>query len=301
MTESSPISLVCLDLASIVIDDSVVERAFAEAIATQGIVPGTQDYARSMVRFDRSHGRAPASVLRDLFEGDEPRAQAASLAFDRSFRAAAQRFGARRPGPRRRRDGQGGGVGCPRLPHHRAVQVVPAATCSAAPRRRPGALRRRRAPELPLAGPGAHRDARLGTADVREVAVVSATPDGVLSGYRAGARVLVGVGSGSRPARRRRSGRRAPPTCSTASRRFPTWSWAFIASRTWARTLPTLVVMPELPEVEALAAFLREHAERSRHRACRRGFVRRPEDIRPAAVARWPGGRSASGPARQVP
>ena len=89
MTESSPISLVCLDLAGIVIDDSVVERAYAEAIATQGIVPGTQDYARSMVRFDRSRGRPPASVLRELFEGDELRAQVAALAFDRSFRAAA--------------------------------------------------------------------------------------------------------------------------------------------------------------------------------------------------------------------
>ena len=41
---------------------------------------------------------------------------------------------------------------------------------------------------------------RLGAADVREVAVVSATPDGVLSGYRAGARILVGVGSGRRAA-----------------------------------------------------------------------------------------------------
>src|SRR3984957_20346072 len=93
MTESAPISLDCLDLAGIVIDDSVVERAYAEAIATQGIVPGTQDYARSMVRFDRSRGRPPASVLRELFEGDELRAQVAALAFDRSFRAAAQRFG----------------------------------------------------------------------------------------------------------------------------------------------------------------------------------------------------------------
>ena len=41
---------------------------------------------------------------------------------------------------------------------------------------------------------------RLGAADVREVAVVSASPDGVLSGYRAGARVLVGLGSGHRAA-----------------------------------------------------------------------------------------------------
>ena len=93
MTDSPPISLVCFDLTSIVIDGSIVERAFAEAIATQGLVAGTQDYARSMVRFDRSQGRAPAAVLRDLFDGDEPRAQAASLAFERSFRATAQRFG----------------------------------------------------------------------------------------------------------------------------------------------------------------------------------------------------------------
>src|ERR1700746_3886946 len=93
MTDSPPVSLICLDLASIVIDGSVVERAFVEAIATQGIVTGTQDYARSMVRFDRSHGRSPAAVLRDLFDDDEPRAQAASLAFERSFRAAVQRFG----------------------------------------------------------------------------------------------------------------------------------------------------------------------------------------------------------------
>src|SRR3984957_14862860 len=93
MTDSPPISLVCCDLASIVINGSVVERAFAEAIATQGIVTGTQDYARSMVRLPRSQGGAPAAVLRDVFAGDEPRAQAASLAFERSFRAAAQRFG----------------------------------------------------------------------------------------------------------------------------------------------------------------------------------------------------------------
>src|SRR5579871_4998407 len=93
MTDSDPISLVCLDLASVLIDGSLVERAFAEAIATQGIVTGTQDYARSMVRFDRSHGRAPAAVLRELFDDDEPRAQAASLAFERSFSSAARRFG----------------------------------------------------------------------------------------------------------------------------------------------------------------------------------------------------------------
>src|ERR1700743_3344928 len=155
MTDSPPISLVCFDLASIVIDDSIVERAFTEAIATQGIVAGTQDYARSMVRFDRSLGRAPAAVLRDLFD-DEPRAQAALLAL-----------------------------------LHEADLVLCA---DDAPRGFPW-------PDAVLTAM-----LRLGAADVREVAVVSATPDGVLSGYRAGARILVGVGSGRRGAALREAG-----------------------------------------------------------------------------------------------
>jgi len=41
---------------------------------------------------------------------------------------------------------------------------------------------------------------RLGTGDVREVAVVSATSDGVLSGCRAGAGLVAGIGAGPRPA-----------------------------------------------------------------------------------------------------
>ena len=85
MREPPAVSLVCFDLASLVIDSSIVERAFAEAIATQGIVVGTQDYVRSMVRLDRARGRPPADVLQEVFDGEEPRAQAASLAFDRSF------------------------------------------------------------------------------------------------------------------------------------------------------------------------------------------------------------------------
>ena len=58
MREHPAVSLVCCDLASLVIDGSIVERAFAEAIATQGIVAGTQDYVRSMVRLDQARGKA---------------------------------------------------------------------------------------------------------------------------------------------------------------------------------------------------------------------------------------------------
>jgi beta-phosphoglucomutase-like phosphatase (HAD superfamily) len=200
MTDSPPISLVCFDLTSIVIDGSIVERAFAEAIATQGLVAGTQDYARSMVRFDRSQGRAPAAVLRDLFDGDEPRAQAASLAFERSFRATAQRFGLDVPVDVADAIGKTAGSGAKTC----LLTMLSRRSCGEL-------LGLLRAADLVLCGDDAPRGfpwpdpvltamLRLGAADVREVAVVSATPDGVLSGYRAGARILVGVGSGRRAA-----------------------------------------------------------------------------------------------------
>lgn len=200
MTDSPPISLVCFDLTSIVIDGSIVERAFAEAIATQGIVAGTQDYARSMVRFDRSHGRAPTAVLHDLFDGDEPRAQAASLAFERSFRATAQRFGLDLPVDVADAMGKTAGSGARIC----LLTMLSRRSCGELI----GLLH---AADLVLCGDDAPRGfpwpdpvltamLRLGAADVREVAVVSATPDGVLSGYRAGARILVGVGTGRRAA-----------------------------------------------------------------------------------------------------
>lgn len=200
MTDSPPISLVCFDLASIVIDGSIVERAFAEAIATQGIVAGTQDYARAMVRFDRSHGRAPAAVLRDMFEGDEPRAQAALLAFERSFRAAAHRFGVDLPVDMADVMGKTAGSGARIC----LITMLSRRSCGEL-------LRLLHAADLVLCGDDAPRGfpwpdpvltsmLKLGAADVREVAVVSATPDGILSGYRAGARVLVGLGSGHRAA-----------------------------------------------------------------------------------------------------
>lgn len=199
MTDTAPISLVCFDLASIVIDGSIVERAFAEAIATQGIVAGTQDYARFMVRFDRSHGRAPAAVLRDLFD-DEPRAQAALLAFERSFRAAAHRFGIDLPADVADAMGKTAGSGV-RLC---LLTMLSRRSCGEL-------LGLLHAADLVLCGDDAPRGfpwpdpvltamLRLGAADVREVAVISATPDGVLSGYRAGARILVGLGSGHRAA-----------------------------------------------------------------------------------------------------
>jgi len=200
MTEPPPISLVCLDLAGIVIDDSVVERAYAEAISTQGIVPGTQDYARSMVRFDRSRGRPPAAVLRELFETDDLRAQVAVLAFDRSFRAAAKRFDVSVPAVVADAIGKAAGSGA----HVALVTVLSRSACK-------DLLGPLRTADLVLCADDVPRSfpwpdpvltamLKIGTCDVREVAVVSATEDGVLSGHRAGAGMVAGLGGGARSA-----------------------------------------------------------------------------------------------------
>ena len=94
MSDTSPVSLVCCDVVgAAAADGSIMERAFAEAIATQGVVAGTAAYVRSMVQFDRTRGWPPADVMRNLFPEHEIRAQAADLAFERSFRAAVDRFG----------------------------------------------------------------------------------------------------------------------------------------------------------------------------------------------------------------
>jgi beta-phosphoglucomutase-like phosphatase (HAD superfamily) len=205
MTDSPPISLVCCDLASIVIDGSIVERAFAEAIATQGIVAGTQAYTRSMVRLDRSTGRAPAAVLRELFD-DESRAQAASLAFERSFRAAAQRFSLDIPAEVADALGKTAGTGATIC----LLTMLTRRSCG-------DLIGLMRGADLVLCGDDAPRGfpwpdpvlnamIRAGAGDVREVAVASATPDGVLAGHRAGARLVVGLGGGRRVAALREAG-----------------------------------------------------------------------------------------------
>jgi phosphoglycolate phosphatase len=195
------VSLVCCDLASVVIDGALVERAFAEAIATQGIVTGTEAYVRSMVRFDRARGRPPADVMLELFESDEARARAASLAFDRSFRAAVERFGVGAPPDVVAALGKISGSGA-------KICLVSALSKSASSDVL-GGLRRQGLADLVLCTDDAPRGfpwpdlvltamLRLGTGDVREVAVVSASESGLLSGHRAGARIVVGIGGDSR-------------------------------------------------------------------------------------------------------
>jgi phosphoglycolate phosphatase len=89
VSDTSPVSLVCCDVVgAAAVEGKVLERAFIEAIATQGVVTGTAAYVKAMVQFDRTRGWSPADVIYSLFPEDEIRAQAANLAFERSFHAA---------------------------------------------------------------------------------------------------------------------------------------------------------------------------------------------------------------------
>ena len=211
MSDTSAVSLVCCDVVgAAAVDGSVLERAFAEAIATQGVVTGTAAYVRSMVQFDRTRGWSPADVMHSLFPEDEIRAQAASLAFERSFHAAVDRFGA-----------------LPLPGANDALDKLAAAgtrlcllSCLSRPAlslivERLGWWQRA---DLLLCGDDVTRGfpcpdliltaiLRLGIGDVRDVAVVTASESGVLSARRAGARLVVGMLSGVHDgARLRRAG-----------------------------------------------------------------------------------------------
>jgi phosphoglycolate phosphatase-like HAD superfamily hydrolase len=201
--DTSRVSLVCCDLVGIVIDNSVVERAFAEAIAAQGLVAGTQSYTRAMVMFDRSRGRPPQDIMHDVFDGDAARSGVASMSFDQSFRAAAERFGVVTPESFRAALGQLAAAGVKLC---LLTSLSRGATGPLADR-----LRREGLGDLVLCGDDAPRRfpwpdlvltaiLRLGAGDVRDVAVIGATDSCVESGRRAGAGLIVGLADGPRRA-----------------------------------------------------------------------------------------------------
>ena len=211
MSDTSPVSLVCCDVVgAAAVDRSVLERAFVEAIATQGVVTGTAAYVKAMVQFDRTRGWAPADVIHSLFPEDEIRAQAASLAFERSFQAAVDRFGA-----------------LPLPGANDALAKLSAAgikVCLMSCLSRPALslimerLAWWRRGDLILCADDVARGfpwpdlvltaiLRLGVGDVRDVAVVTASESGVLCASRAGARLAIGVLSDVHDGRRlRRAG-----------------------------------------------------------------------------------------------
>ena len=209
------ISLACCGLIGTVVGDghdqeSMVERAFAEAIATQGVVAGTSDFARCMAQVSRGRGRSTTDVFDSLFPGNQARAQAAGIAFERSYRSAVGRTGlAAMPGAEETFDKLAGSgirvclvTGLPRgtlrlildtlgWRGHRQLALCP----DDAPRAFPW-------PDLVLTAL-----LRLGVDDVREIAVASGSEHAMVGGRRAGARILAGVRTGPHiPARMRAGG-----------------------------------------------------------------------------------------------
>ncbi|MFB4301087.1 HAD-IA family hydrolase [Actinomadura sp. NTSP31] len=200
MNGAAPISIACIDLAgTTVADGGTVETAFAEAIAALGIAAGTAAHDRAMARVRESRGGSKIEIFRSLF--DEPRAQAAHLAFERSYDQLVDRRGLRPvPGAERALERiRGAGVrvclltGFGRRTQARVLDAlgwwdrVDLALCpeDTAGRGRPW-------PDLVLTAA-----LRLGAGDVRHIAVCGDTANDMLTGRRAGASVVAGVLTGA--------------------------------------------------------------------------------------------------------
>jgi phosphoglycolate phosphatase len=209
VTDKPGITLACCGLiGTLVADEGVVERSFAEAIATQGVVSGTSAFARRMSQVHQARGRSAGDVLRLLFPDNEARAQAAQLAFDRALTDAVGRVAFHLvPGavqvldqlraagisvcvltslPRRVLDLvlDASGLGC---------YTDLALSADDVPRGFP-------APDLVLMSV-----LRTGAGSVGEVAVIHGTGAGMEGGRRAGAGIVVGVLTGPHSVRRLRS------------------------------------------------------------------------------------------------
>jgi phosphoglycolate phosphatase len=196
----TPIRLACLDLAGTTIGDiAMVERAFAEAIATQGIVPGTGAYARAMVHVHRSRGCPKIEVFRGIFPDNEAQAQAANLTFERSYEGAIGRAGLiPMPGTVETLERlRGAGIkvclitGFSRVTLSRVLSAlswsdkVDLALCPE------DAGRGRPMPNMVLTAV-----LRLGIEDVRHVAVAGDSESDMLCGRRSGASVVAGIMTG---------------------------------------------------------------------------------------------------------
>jgi phosphoglycolate phosphatase len=209
MTDKSVITLACCGLiGTLVTDEGLVERSFAEAIATQGVVSGTSAFAHRMTQVHQGRGRTAADVLRLLFPDNEARAQAAQMAFDRSLADAVRRV-APQPVPRAvevldqlHADGIRVCVltSLPRRVLDSVLDVAPlrchidlALSADDVPRGFP-------APDLVLTAV-----LRTGAGSVGEVAVVHGTGAGVEGGRRSGASIVAGILTGPHSAQRLRS------------------------------------------------------------------------------------------------
>jgi len=209
VTDKPGISLTCCGLiGTLVIDEGLIERSFAEAIATQGVVSGTSAFAHRMAQVHQARGRAAADVLRLLFPDNEARAQAAQLAFDRALADAVRRMVIRPV------------AGATQVLDQLRSAGIRVCVLTSLPRRvldsvlDTAGLRSRidlalSADDVPRGFPAPDlvltAVLRAGAGAVGEVAVVHGTGAGVESGRRAGASIVAGVLTGPHSVQRLRS------------------------------------------------------------------------------------------------
>ena len=195
-----PVSLVCCGLiGTLVTDAGLVDRAYTEAIATQGVVTGTAAYARSMAQVHQRRGTPAADVMQAVFPDSQARGQAAYLALNRSLCDAIARMGVS-PVP-------GAAAAVEKL----AAAGIRICVITSFSRRVQNlvldalgwldrldvALSPEDVPRgAPWPDPVLTAMLRLGVTDVRETAVAHDTDSGILSGRRAGAGIVVGVLTG---------------------------------------------------------------------------------------------------------
>ncbi|WP_242882861.1 phosphonatase-like hydrolase [Actinomadura litoris] len=199
MSEAESITVACLDLAgTTVADDDTVETAFAEAIAALGTASGTAAHQRAMTHIRASRGGSKIEIFRSLF--DEARAQAANMAFERSYDQLVDRHGLRAvPGAAdaiERLRGAGVRVclltGFGRTTQARILDTLgwwDHADLTLCPE---DVERGRPWPDLVLTAA-----LRLGVDDVRHIAVCGDTANDMLTGRRSGASVVAGVLTGA--------------------------------------------------------------------------------------------------------
>src|SRR6266851_4382011 len=204
-----PLSLACFGLfGTAAQDDGMLERAFAEACATQGIVPGTTDYAHCMVAVHQTLGEPAVDVFRGLFPGNPGRAEAAALSFERSFRAAIERHGLSPvPGAQEVIEGlRDSGLRVCMITglSRRLLGIVldtlgwwPLVDLALSPEDVPRGCPW---PDQMLAAM-----LRLGVEDVRESAYTGSTASGIRCGRSAGARIVAGVLTGGHTRERLRA------------------------------------------------------------------------------------------------
>lgn len=196
-----PIALACLDMVGTTVEDrGLVDKAFGEALATEGLGPGEPGHREAWRYIHATMGESKIEVLAMLFAGDRQRAAAANAVFEEHYaRGVAQGAVVAVPGASQT------------MAQFRNSGVKVCLTTGFSPSTRDAVLEAlgwAEAVDLVMSpGPGVrgrpYPDMILAAVlalevdDVAQVAVAGDTANDLWSGHRAGAGVVAGVLTGA--------------------------------------------------------------------------------------------------------